>query len=113
MSPRWLNSSTPSAASAELHAHGDGSGMDGREGGSRGTDAPAGTCLGLSTCRLSSQVIANGPISANWKVADPMVAMATARCVGNGVKTMSTNSTWGRVVVFILQNVGVHEWVSN
>ena len=60
--------------------------MDGREGGSRGTDAPAETCLGLSTCRLSSQVIANGPISANLEVADPMVAMATARCVGNGVR---------------------------
>ena len=27
--------------------------------------------------------------------------MATARCVGNGVKTMSTNSTWGRVVRFM------------
>ena len=87
-----------SAASAELQAHGVGSGMDGREGGSRGTDAPAETCLGQPTCRLSSQVIANGPISANLAVADPMVAMATARCVGNGVKTMSPNSTYRRVV---------------
>ena len=34
-----------SAASAELQAHGVGSGMDGREGGSRGTDTPAETCL--------------------------------------------------------------------
>ena len=66
--------------------------MDGRAGGSRGTDAPAETCLGLSTCRLSSQVIANGPISANLKVADPMAAMATARCVGNGVITTSLKS---------------------
>ena len=75
-----------------------GSGMDGREGGSRGTDTPAETCLGLSTCGLSSQVIANGPISANLAVADPMVTIATARCVGNGVKTMSTNTTYRRVV---------------
>ena len=29
-----------------------------------------------------------------------MVAMATARCVGNGVKTMSTNITYRRVVVY-------------
>ena len=73
--------------------------MDGREGGSRGTDAPAETCLGLSTCRFSSLVFGHGPISANLEVADPMVTMATARCVGNGVITMSINITYRRVVV--------------
>ena len=43
--------------------------------------------------------LGNGPISANLEVADPMVTMATARCVGNGVITMSINITYRRVVV--------------
>ena len=33
-----------------------------------------------------------------------MVAMATARCVGNGVITMSLNSTYRRVVLLVCQN---------
>ena len=56
------------------------------------------TWFGLSTCRFSSLLFGHGPISANRKVADAMVPMATARCVGNGVKPMSINITWGRVV---------------
>ena len=74
--------------------------MDGRASGSRGTDTQYGRGLDCPRAdfRVGPPDMDHGPISANLEVADAIVPMATARCVGNGVITMSTNSTYRRVV---------------